>query len=133
MMASLGNTGSASSPMVMLAPKTKTKKKHFVQQKVKVFRASDPMLSVFMWGVNHSINDLNQVPVPVMLLPDDFKANTKIKVNNHLFNKENLPGHFKFKEYCPQVFRNLRERFGIEDLDYQVSLARSAPMRGDGQ
>uniref|UniRef100_A0AAZ3SJA9 Phosphatidylinositol 5-phosphate 4-kinase type-2 gamma n=1 Tax=Oncorhynchus tshawytscha TaxID=74940 RepID=A0AAZ3SJA9_ONCTS len=116
-MASIGNA--VSSPMVILAPKTKTKKKHFVQQKVKVFRASDPVLSVFMWGVNHSINDLNQVPVPVMLLPDDFKANTKIKVNNHFFNKENLPGHFKFKEYCPQVFRNLRERFGIEDLDYQ--------------
>uniref|UniRef100_A0A3P8ZN25 Phosphatidylinositol 5-phosphate 4-kinase type-2 gamma n=1 Tax=Esox lucius TaxID=8010 RepID=A0A3P8ZN25_ESOLU len=127
-MASISN--SASSPMVILAPKTKTKKKHFVQQKVKVFRASDPVLSVFMWGVNHSINDLNQVPVPVMLLPDDFKANTKIKVNNHLFNKENLPGHFKFKEYCPQVFRNLRERFGIEDLDYQVSLTRSSPVRG---
>uniref|UniRef100_A0A7N8XQH5 Phosphatidylinositol 5-phosphate 4-kinase type-2 gamma n=1 Tax=Mastacembelus armatus TaxID=205130 RepID=A0A7N8XQH5_9TELE len=116
-------------PMVILAPKTKTKKKHFVQQKVKVFRASDPVLSVFMWGVNHSINDLSQVPVPVMLLPDDFKANTKIKVNNHLFNKENLPGHFKFKEYCPQVFRNLRERFGIEDLDYQVSLTRIPPLR----
>ncbi|XP_064155591.1 phosphatidylinositol 5-phosphate 4-kinase type-2 gamma isoform X1 [Anguilla rostrata] len=133
-MASVGNSGTASSPMVILAPKTKTKKKHFVQQKVKVFRASDPVLSVFMWGVNHSINDLSQVPVPVMLLPDDFKANTKIKVNNHLFNKENLPGHFKFKEYCPQVFRNLRERFGIEDLDYQVSLARSPPVRGgEGQ
>uniref|UniRef100_A0A8C9W3U0 Phosphatidylinositol 5-phosphate 4-kinase type-2 gamma n=1 Tax=Scleropages formosus TaxID=113540 RepID=A0A8C9W3U0_SCLFO len=117
-------------PMVILAPKTKTKKKHFVQQKVKVLRASDPVISVFMWGVNHSIGDLNQVPVPVMLLPDDFKANTKIKVTNHLFNKENLPGHFKFKEYCPQVFRNLRERFGIEDLDYQVSLARSPPVRG---
>ncbi|KAI3357819.1 hypothetical protein L3Q82_016208 [Scortum barcoo] len=128
-MAALGGSGPASSPMVILAPKTKTKKKHFVQQKVKVFRASDPVLSVFMWGVNHSINDLNQVPVPVMLLPDDFKANTKIKVNNHLFNKENLPGHFKFKEYCPQVFRNLRERFGIEDLDYQVSLTRSPPLR----
>ncbi|XP_057685679.1 phosphatidylinositol 5-phosphate 4-kinase type-2 gamma [Corythoichthys intestinalis] len=131
-MASLGNStaaSSASSPMVVLAPKTKTKKKHFVQQKVKVFRASDPVLSVFIWGVNHSINDLNQVPVPVMLLPDDFKANMKIKVNNHLFNKENLPGHFKFKEYCPQVFRNLRERFGIEDLDYQVSLTRSPPTR----
>ncbi|XP_070766633.1 phosphatidylinositol 5-phosphate 4-kinase type-2 gamma isoform X2 [Enoplosus armatus] len=112
-MAALGNSGAISSPMVILAPKTKTKKKHFVQQKVKVFRASDPVLSVFMWGVNHSINDLNQVPVPVMLLPDDFKANTKIK----------------FKEYCPQVFRNLRERFGIEDLDYQVSLTRSPPMR----
>uniref|UniRef100_A0A3B5MBJ1 Phosphatidylinositol 5-phosphate 4-kinase type-2 gamma n=1 Tax=Xiphophorus couchianus TaxID=32473 RepID=A0A3B5MBJ1_9TELE len=116
-------------PMVVLAPKTKTKKKHFVQQKVKVFRASEPIVSVFIWGVNHSINDLSQVPVPVMLLPDDFKANTKVKVNNHLFNKENLPGHFKFKEYCPQVFRNLRERFGIEDLDYQVSLTRSPPVR----
>lgn len=34
--------------------------------------------------------------------------------------RENLPGQFKFKEYCPQVFRNLRERFGIEDQDYQV-------------
>lgn len=33
------------------------------------------------------INDLSQVPVPVMLLPDDFKASTKIKVINHLFNK----------------------------------------------
>ncbi|XP_031423603.1 phosphatidylinositol 5-phosphate 4-kinase type-2 gamma-like isoform X2 [Clupea harengus] len=64
-----------------------------------------------------------------MLLPDDFKANTKIKVNNHFFNKENLPGHFKFKEYCPQVFRNLRERFGIEDLDYQASLVRSPPVQ----
>ncbi|MBN3317801.1 PI42C kinase, partial [Atractosteus spatula] len=130
-MASAGNSSATSAPMVI--PKTKTKKKHFVQQKLKVFRASDPVLSVFMWGVNHSINDLSQVPVPVMLLPDDFKANTKIRVNNHLFNRENLPGHFKFKEYCPQVFRNLRERFGIEDQDYQVSLARSPPASGEGE
>lgn len=55
-MAALGNSGATSSPMVVLAPKTKTKKKHFVQQKVKVFRASDPVLSVFMWGVNHSVS-----------------------------------------------------------------------------
>uniref|UniRef100_A0ACB8ENT7 Phosphatidylinositol 5-phosphate 4-kinase type-2 gamma n=1 Tax=Sphaerodactylus townsendi TaxID=933632 RepID=A0ACB8ENT7_9SAUR len=62
-----------------------------------------------------------------MLLPDDFKASSKVKVNNHLFNRETLPSHFKFKEYCPQVFRNLRERFNIDDLDYQVSLTRSSP------
>lgn len=55
-MASHGNLGAVSSPMVILAPKTKTKKKHFVQQKVKVLRASsDPVLGVFMWGVNHSV------------------------------------------------------------------------------
>ncbi|XP_029287539.1 phosphatidylinositol 5-phosphate 4-kinase type-2 gamma-like [Cottoperca gobio] len=124
----MSSPGATSNP---LAPKRKTKKKHFVQQKVKVFRASDPVLSVLMWGVNHSINDLSHVPVPVMLLPDDFKASTKIKVSNHLFNKENLPGQFKFKDYCPQVFRNLRERFGIEDHDYQVSLARSPPLKDE--
>uniref|UniRef100_A0A8C5PPY2 Phosphatidylinositol 5-phosphate 4-kinase type-2 gamma n=1 Tax=Leptobrachium leishanense TaxID=445787 RepID=A0A8C5PPY2_9ANUR len=73
------------------------------------------------------VNELNQVPIPVMLLPDDFKANSKIKVTNHLFNRENLPSHFKFKDYCPQVFRNLRERFEIDDQDYQASLTRSSP------
>ncbi|XP_075757882.1 phosphatidylinositol 5-phosphate 4-kinase type-2 gamma isoform X2 [Pelodiscus sinensis] len=79
------------------------------------------------------IAELSQVPLPVMLLPDDFKANSKIKVNNHLFSRENLPSHFKFKEYCPQVFRNLRERFGIDDQDYQVSLTRSPPhYEGEG-
>uniref|UniRef100_A0A3B4BDL8 PIPK domain-containing protein n=1 Tax=Periophthalmus magnuspinnatus TaxID=409849 RepID=A0A3B4BDL8_9GOBI len=114
----------SSNLLTSLAPKRKTKKKHFVQQKVEVFRASDPVLSVLMWGVNHSMTDLCHVPSPVMLLPDDFKANTKIKVTNHFFNKENLPGQFKFKEYCPQVFRNLREHFGIEDQDFQQVKAR---------
>ncbi|KAF5901083.1 phosphatidylinositol 5-phosphate 4-kinase type-2 gamma, partial [Clarias magur] len=109
--------------------RTKSKKKHFVHQKVEVFRASDPVLSVFMWGINHTVSDMFHVPAPVMLLPDDFKANSKIKVNYHLFNKENLPGHFKFKEYCPQVFRNLRERFRIEDQDYQASLVRRSPLK----
>ncbi|XP_077459080.1 phosphatidylinositol 5-phosphate 4-kinase type-2 gamma-like isoform X2 [Stigmatopora argus] len=94
-----------SSPSSARVPhKRKTKMKNFVQQKVEVFRAGEPVTSVLMWGVNHSINDLNQVPVPVMLLPDDFRASTK-------------------------VFRNLRERFGIEDPDYQVSLARSPPLK----
>uniref|UniRef100_A0AAZ3PP69 Phosphatidylinositol 5-phosphate 4-kinase type-2 alpha n=1 Tax=Oncorhynchus tshawytscha TaxID=74940 RepID=A0AAZ3PP69_ONCTS len=109
----------ASSIAASIASKTKTKKKHFVAQKVKLFRASDPLLSVLMWGVNHSINELSHVQIPIMLMPDDFKAYSKIKVDNHLFNKENMPSHFKFKEYCPLVFRNLRERFGIDDQDFQ--------------
>uniref|UniRef100_A0AAR2JKN4 Phosphatidylinositol 5-phosphate 4-kinase type-2 alpha n=1 Tax=Pygocentrus nattereri TaxID=42514 RepID=A0AAR2JKN4_PYGNA len=116
-----------------IASKTKTKKKHFVSQKVKLFRASDPLLSVLMWGVNHSINELSHIQIPVMLMPDDFKANSKIKVDNHLFNKENMPSHFKFKEYCPLVFRNLRERFAIDDQEYQNSLTRSAPIPSDAQ
>lgn len=49
----------ASNLAASIASKTKTKKKHFVAQKVKLFRASDPLLSVLMWGVNHSVS--NQV------------------------------------------------------------------------
>ncbi|PIO13764.1 hypothetical protein AB205_0166010 [Aquarana catesbeiana] len=31
------------------------------------------------------------------------------------------------------VFRNLRERFGIDDQDYQNSLTRSAPVNSENQ
>lgn len=106
------------------------KKKHIrvKQQKVKLFRANEPILSVLMWGVNHTINELSHVTIPVMLLPDDFRAYSKLKVDNHLFNKENMPSHFKIKEYCPLVFRNLRERFGIDDFDFKESMTRSQPV-----
>ncbi|XP_015515320.1 phosphatidylinositol 5-phosphate 4-kinase type-2 alpha isoform X2 [Neodiprion lecontei] len=109
---------------------SKLKKKHFrvKHQKVKLFWANEPLLSVFMWGVNHTINELSHINIPVMLLPDDFRAYSKLKVDNHLFNKENMPSHFKIKEYCPLVFRNLRERFGIDDLDYKESMTRSQPV-----
>lgn len=39
-------------------------------------------------------------------------------------HRENMPSHFKIKEYCPLVFRNLRERFAIDDSDYRQSLTR---------
>lgn len=41
------------------ASKTKTKKKHFIGQKVKLFRASEPILSVLMWGVNHTVSNMS--------------------------------------------------------------------------
>ncbi|XP_076328058.1 phosphatidylinositol 5-phosphate 4-kinase type-2 beta-like isoform X2 [Tachypleus tridentatus] len=99
---------------------SKFKKKHFKPkyQKTKIFRANEPILSVLMWGVNHTILELNHVSIPVMLMPEDFKAFSKIKVDNHHYNKESLPSHFVVKEYCPLVFRNLRERFGISDEEY---------------
>jgi hypothetical protein len=36
--------------------------------------------------------------------------------------REKFPSHFKFKEYCPLVFRKLREGFNIDDQAYAVSL-----------
>ncbi|CAG5128818.1 unnamed protein product [Candidula unifasciata] len=64
------------------------------------------------------VNELNFVNQKVMLMPDDFKSYSKIRVDNHMFNKDIMPSKFKVKEYCPIVFRNLRERFGLEDADY---------------
>ncbi|XP_076328057.1 phosphatidylinositol 5-phosphate 4-kinase type-2 alpha-like isoform X1 [Tachypleus tridentatus] len=109
---------------------SKFKKKHFKPkyQKTKIFRANEPILSVLMWGVNHTILELNHVSIPVMLMPEDFKAFSKIKVDNHHYNKESLPSHFVVKEYCPLVFRNLRERFGISDEEYMKSLIKSQPV-----
>jgi hypothetical protein len=42
----------------MSAVTSKLKKKHIrvKHQKVKVFRAKEPLLSVFMWGVNHTVS-----------------------------------------------------------------------------
>ena len=39
-------------------PSIKLKKKHIrvKHQKVKLFRASEPILSVFMWGINHTVS-----------------------------------------------------------------------------
>ena len=54
-------------------------------------RSSEPLLSVLMWGVNHTVRELQHVHIPVMLMPDDFRSFSKIKVDNHAFNKENLP------------------------------------------
>lgn len=107
--------------------KVKTKRFKPKHQKAKLFRASEPLFSVFMWGINHTINELTHVNTPVMLMPDDFKAFTKVKIDNHCFNKENMPSHFKIKEYCPLVFQNLRERFHIDDIDYMNSLTKHQP------
>lgn len=45
---------------------SKLKKKHFrvKHQKVKLFRANEPLLSVFMWGVNHTVSPRAISPRP---------------------------------------------------------------------
>uniref|UniRef100_A0A915I1Y9 1-phosphatidylinositol-5-phosphate 4-kinase n=1 Tax=Romanomermis culicivorax TaxID=13658 RepID=A0A915I1Y9_ROMCU len=118
---------SSSAKKVIKKSTTKYRSKKPIVPKWKLFRASEPFMSVFMWGINHSICELSHVPPPTLLLPDDFKAFSKVKIDNHAFNKDNMPSHFKIKEYCPNVFRNLREKFGIQEHDYLKSLTKSQP------
>ena len=93
-------------PVSLSSMKLKKKRIRVKHQKVKLFRANEPILSVFMWGINHTvrryinpyrllscnefvlqIKELVHINIPVMLMPNDFKAYTKVKVDNHLFNK----------------------------------------------
>lgn len=50
---------------------SKLKKKHFrvKHQKVKLFRANEPILSVFMWGVNHTVSLPTSLPTRPRLGP----------------------------------------------------------------
>lgn len=59
----------------------------------------EPLLSVLMWGVNHTIGQLDHVPPPGLLMPDDFKAYSKVKIDNHYFNKDVMPSHYKVSVY----------------------------------
>ena len=49
---------------------SKLKKKHFrvKHQKVKLFRANEPLLSVFMWGVNHTVSIPPATKLPLAVL-----------------------------------------------------------------
>jgi 1-phosphatidylinositol-5-phosphate 4-kinase len=88
---------------------TKTKRFKVKHPKRKLYRASEPLLSVFMWGANYTVRELQHVSIPVMLMPDDFKSYTKIKVDNQAFNKENLPSHFKVRHWVSfPSFRNMK-------------------------
>ncbi|UYV62610.1 hypothetical protein LAZ67_2001308 [Cordylochernes scorpioides] len=42
-------------------------------------------------------------------------------------SRDNLPSHYVVKDYCPLVFRNLREKFGISDGQYLDSLTKHQP------
>ncbi|KAJ3367711.1 Phosphatidylinositol-4-phosphate 5-kinase [Allomyces arbusculus] len=57
------------------------------------------------------------------LVPDDFKAQHKLA--SDVTGKELEPSQrydFKFKDYCPMVFRKIRTAFGLTASDYLSSL-----------
>ena len=91
----MSSSNAATAVCSALSSSIKTKNIKVKHPKRKLYRASEPLLSVFMWGINHTVRELSHISIPVMLMPDDFRAFTKIKVDNFAFNKENLPSHFK--------------------------------------
>ena len=106
------------------------------RQQVKLSRDSEPLIAVLTWGVSQSVRELENVPIPPIFMSSDFKAHWKIKKENHNFNKQNMPSHFKFKEYCPLVFKKLRQIFNYNDERFEeivqgISPTETAPCLSD--
>lgn len=107
--------------------KNKVKKVRVMQQKGKVFRSDNPEIAVLMWGVHRAVSEISELPEPTFIRAEDFKAYSKITIENHNYNDHLLPSKFKLKEYCPVVFRDLRARLGESSDDYLWSLCDNWP------
>eukprot|EP00038_Savillea_parva_P013988 m.9774 g.9774 ORF g.9774 m.9774 type:complete len:354 (+) comp2675_c0_seq1:311-1372(+) len=94
------------------ASKVKHKRVKQVPQRQKVFRAPNPVISCAIWGLHHTMRELDTVDAQPVVLPHDFKAYSRVSIDNHNFNNATLPSKFRIKAYCPIVFRDLRARFG---------------------
>ncbi|GIL87383.1 hypothetical protein Vretimale_1691 [Volvox reticuliferus] len=80
------------------------------------------------------VNSLGEAtgPIPLShkLQPSDFTE--KVKVFFPSAGSKETPAHpagdFKWKDYSPRVFRNLRNMYGIPDADYMLSLGGSSAL-----
>lgn len=97
--------------MASAESKVKQKKVKQVPQRQKVFRAPNPVASCAIWGLHHAMRELDTVDAQPVVLPHDFKAYSKVAIDNHNYNNATLPAKFKIKAYCPIVFRDIRARF----------------------
>ena len=72
-------------------------------------------------GIRVAVSRCSGIMKP--LTPKDFKYSKKLAFDYH--GNELTPSSqyaFKFKDYCPEVFRELRALFGLDPADYLVSL-----------
>ncbi|CAI4058515.1 1-phosphatidylinositol-4-phosphate 5-kinase SKDI_04G4270 [Saccharomyces kudriavzevii IFO 1802] len=72
-------------------------------------------------GIRVAVSRCSGIMKP--LTPADFRFTKKLAFDYH--GNELTPSSqyaFKFKDYCPEVFRELRALFGLDPADYLVSL-----------
>lgn len=76
-----------------------------------------------MLGIRHTVNQVEAIP-PRALVGEDYKTVTRLHFPHK--GSPTTPPHemraFKFKDYCPEVFRQIREASGIDAVDYLATL-----------
>eukprot|EP01025_Chloroclados_australasicus_P064321 TRINITY_DN8580_c3_g1_i6.p2 TRINITY_DN8580_c3_g1~~TRINITY_DN8580_c3_g1_i6.p2 ORF type:complete len:501 (-),score=43.13 TRINITY_DN8580_c3_g1_i6:340-1842(-) len=93
-------------------------------------RSYDLMLSLQL-GIRWSVGRVQQQVEPKELLIEDFQK--KVKQIFPRTGTTQTPPHrgtdFKWKEYCPMVFRKLRQIFGVDASEYMLNLCGDMALR----
>lgn len=75
-------------------------------------------------GIRWSVGKITPVVPPRQLTPDLFAVKSKIVFPRQ--GSRETPPHptedFKWKDYCPMVFRKLRDLFVVDAGEYMISL-----------
>eukprot|EP00898_Chlorokybus_atmophyticus_P009134 jgi/Chlat1/9221/Chrsp98S08478 len=94
-------------------------------------RSYDLMLNLQL-GIRYSVGKITPVPLRPLTKEDFSSKATLFQRFPHNGSSKTPPhpsGDFKWKDYCPMVFRLLRERFTIDAGDYMMSLCGDQALR----
>ncbi|CAK9228070.1 unnamed protein product [Sphagnum jensenii] len=94
-------------------------------------RSYDLMLNLQL-GIRYTVGKITPEPKHD-IGPTDFGSRASIRMNFPRGGTSLTPTHdscdFKWKDYCPMVFRHLREMFKIDAADYMLSLCGDDALR----
>ncbi|KAJ0927364.1 putative 1-phosphatidylinositol-4-phosphate 5-kinase [Helianthus annuus] len=83
-------------------------------------------------GIRHSVGRPSS-PKPLDLKPTVFDTKEKLWTRFPPEGSKHTPPHqscdFKFKDYCPSVFRTLRNLFNVDPVDYMLSICGNEALR----
>ncbi|CAH9130708.1 unnamed protein product [Cuscuta epithymum] len=83
-------------------------------------------------GIRHSVGKITPVPIRG-LRQSDFGERARIKMYFPRKGSQLTPPHysidFYWKDYCPMVFRNLRELFRLDAAEYMMSICGDDGLR----
>ncbi|KAL6603376.1 hypothetical protein ACP70R_043737 [Stipagrostis hirtigluma subsp. patula] len=98
---------------------------------IKGHRSYDLMLSLQL-GIRYTVGKITPIQRREVRA-SDFGPKASFWMNFPKNGSRLTPSHhaedFKWKDYCPMVFRNLREMFKIDAADYMISICGSDALR----
>ncbi|KAI4983270.1 hypothetical protein ZWY2020_023762 [Hordeum vulgare] len=98
---------------------------------IKGHRSYDLMLSLQL-GIRYTVGKITPIQKREVRA-SDFGPRASFWMNFPKDGSRLTPSHpaedFKWKDYCPMVFRNLREMFKIDAADYMISICGNSALR----